>query len=556
MKNRIISQLARLRKEAGSKSVYAFACLYMKHHMEFVPSPAHVAIYDLLNTATNERGKKIAIAAPRDFGKSTLITLIHVLYCMCYNKEGFIVVISNTMLQSNRLFDNIRKEITENKILREDFPEVFESTLDNKRMRWRESDIVTHNNVKVMALSSGQQIRGCRFGATRPSLVIADDLEDAENTFSLEKLDKRRQWYEKSVLKVGSERTNYIFLGNLYHPHSLLSEFIRPDMNTVWIKKIYSALVDWPKDMIIWDKWNNIYCYREQFESDTGPAAARKYYEQNKLKMDEGAHILWPSRYKIYDLMSMWAENEISFLSEMQNLPRNPANCIFDIDKIVYWDQDGKSVDDLIKSIGDNVKIYIACDPSLGLDTVKGDPSAIVVLAKDWETKKLYVIEADVKRRPVEETVETIIAYYLKYKPVKIAIEGNQFQRRLINMVKDASKPLSLYPPIESLINTENKISRIQSLRPLMLSGNLQFSMKHRQLLEEIRYFPKGRHDDSLDALEMAVRISNDNGFMFWFGGDARRGILGGGGSRMLPQTLPADGSLVPYGYYSRHPKY
>ena len=546
MKNNIPNELSKLRRDEGNKSVYAFAKLYMKHHLQFMPSEAHLEIYHLLDEALVERGKKIAIAAPRDFGKSTLITLIYIIYCICYSKEKFIVIISNTASQANQILDNVKKEWTENELLRVDFSEIFEFKLGFKQLRWREGDIITRNNIKIMALGSYQQIRGRRFGIARPSLVIADDLEDSENTFSLETIDKRREWYDKSVLKVGSEDTNYIFIGNLYHPHSLLSEYVGADNNLTWIKKIYPAIVVWPKHMDLWDKWNSIYNYREEFNDTSGPIAAHKFYEQNKAAMDEEAKLLWDTRYKLYDLMKMWAENEISFLSEMQNLPRNPANCILDVDRIIYWDEDGKSVDDLLKGLGDNVKFYMACDPSLGLSTVKGDPSAIIVLAKDEKTKILYIVVADIKRRHIEEIVETILAYYVRFRPVKIAIEANQFQRVIIDMVKKDGEKIELYPIIEPIINKDNKVARIQTLRPRMISGNLRFSKKHRQLLEEARYFPSGRHDDGLDALEMAVRLSNDNGFMFW---------VAGGSEDPQPDgpTYPTPDGLVPYGWYNDH---
>ncbi|MCX5680274.1 MAG: hypothetical protein NTZ95_06475 [Candidatus Omnitrophica bacterium] len=546
MKNNIPNGLSRLRRDEGSKSVYAFAKLYMKHHLQFMPSEAHLEIYRLLDAAVVNRGKKIAIAAPRDFGKSTLITLIYIIYCICYSKEKFIVIISNTASQASQILDNIKKELTENELLQIDFPEIFEFKLGFKQLRWREGDIITRNNIKVMALGSYQQIRGRRFGIARPSLVIADDLEDSENTFSLETIDKRREWYDKSVLKVGSEDTNYIFIGNLYHPHSLLSEYVGTDNNPTWIKKIYSAIVVWPKHMDLWDKWNSIHNYREELDGISGPIAAWKFYEQNKAVMGEEAKLLWDTRYKLYDLMKMWAENEISFLSEMQNLPRNPANCLLDVDKIIYWDEDGKSVDDLLKGIGNNVQFYMACDPSLGLSTVKGDPSAIIVLAKDTNTKILYIVVADAKRRPIEEIVETILAYYVRFKPVKIAIEANQFQRVLIDMVKKEGEKTELYPVIEPIINKDDKISRIQTLRPRIISGNLRFSKKGRQLLEEARYFPKGRHDDILDALEMSVRLSKDNGFMFWVAGGSKNP------SPDEPIYPTADG-LVPYGWYGWH---
>ena len=543
MKLSIKTDLSKLRREEGSKSLLAFAMLYMQHHMQFLPSEAHIELYDLLDKIIIKRGAKIAVAAPRDFGKSTMITLFYIIYCIAYSKEKFMMIISNTASQANQILDNIKKEWTENELLKSDFPEIFEFKLGFKQLRWREGDIITRNNIKILTLGSGQQVRGRRFGNARPTLVIADDLENAENTFSQDVRDKTKDWFEKSVLKVGSESTNYIFIGNLYHPYSLLGEYVSPDTNQTWIKRVYSAIVTWPIHMDLWDKWSNVYNYRESFKDASGLQAAFLYYRENKSAMDEGAKLLWPARYSLYDLMKIREENDFSFMSELQNMPLNPKECLLDTDKIVYWDHDGKSTDDLVRSLGENVKYYIGCDPSLGLSTVKGDYSAIVVLAKDEVSKTLYIVEADIKRRPIEEIADDIIAYCLKYNPTKVGIEGNHFQRVLIDIVKKKAEEIELYPPIVEVINKDDKVARIQSLRPRIKSGNLQFSKKHRHLLEEARYFPRGRHDDGLDSLEMAVRLSNDNGVMFWFGG----------GSKNPPPDEPiyptADG-LMPYGFY------
>jgi predicted phage terminase large subunit-like protein len=140
-------------------------------------------------------------------------------------------------------------------------------------------------------------------------------------------------------------------------------------------------------------------------------------------------------------------------------------------------------------------------------------------LAKDESSKTLYIIVADIERRPIEKIVDDILAYSLRYKFVKFGIEGNHFQRVLVDLVKAKGEKVGLHIPLEAVINKDDKIARIQSLRPRFKSGNLQFSKKHRQLLEECRYFPKGRHEDGLDCLEIAVRISNDNGFSFGFVG-------------------------------------
>lgn len=58
------------------------------------------------------------------------------------------------------------------------------------------------------------------------------------------------------------------------------------------------------------------------------------------------------------------------------------------------------------------------------------------------------------------------------------------------------------------MTNSTDKIKRIQTLQPLVKNGAIKFNKAHRRLLDECLYFPRGQHDDGLDALEMAVRTA------------------------------------------------
>ncbi len=44
-----------------------------------------------------------------------------------------------------------------------------------------------------------------------------------------------------------------------------------------------------------------------------------------------------------------------------------------------------------------------------------------------------------------------------------------------------------------------------------MKNGTIKFSRAHHLLLEQARFFPWGKHDDGLDALEMAVRVAEQH---------------------------------------------
>lgn len=496
-------------REIGSQSLYGFGKLFLKEHILYAPSKGHLEIYDLLLDVTKTRGRKVVIAAPRDFGKSTMITLIYVIYSICYKKEDFILIVSNTIPQATQIMENIRKELKENKKLQAAFPEVFGKTKD-KLLCDSANQIVTYNGVKIIARGSGQQIRGIKHGASRPTLIIADDMEKSENTFSLASREKSKEWFSKTVLMTGSNTTNCIFIGNLYHPHCILGEYISPEGNLGWNKKIYKAIISWPTRTDLWATWSNIYNGREKHNNETGPEAAKKYYLEYTGNMNEGVELLWPQKHTIYELMLMKEENEFSFMSEMQNSPLNSKDIIFHPDNFQFWTDHYISKEKLLQDLGDNAEFYGACDPSLGSQNLKGDYSAIIVLACDKRDNILYLIEADIKRRTPDETINDILIYYARYKFHKFGVETNQFQKMMVTRLEEEGRKKGLYISLESINNTHDKIKRIQGLQPLVKNGTVKFSKHHTLLLEQARYFPKGKFDDGLDALEMAVRTAEE----------------------------------------------
>lgn len=512
MINSLSNELYFEMRKIGEESIYAFAEFFMSEHLKYRPSKAHQEIHDLLYEITHKRNCKLAIAAPRDFGKSTLVTLIYIIWSICYEKEKFIVILSNTSSQARHILENIRKELSENQRLRAAFPEIFETEGRPKPPRWTQYDIITRNGIEVLAAGSGQQIRGRKHGSYRPTLIIADDLESAENNFSNESREKQKNWFGKSILRLGSDDANYLFIGNLYHPHCLLSEYVDPQLNPAWISRVYRVIIEWPIRIDLWEKWRNIYRGREKFGEVNGPEGALKYYQANKEAMDEGAVLLWSERHTLYSLMIAREENEISFMSELQNSPLDSKECLFNTDELQYWMNTYPTVEDLLHALGDNAEFYGACDPSLGSQNLKGDYSAIIVLARDARDGILHIIEADIKRRTPDETIEDILAYYKRYKFINFGIETNQFQKMMLTQLEEKGREQGLYISLEQFNNTPDKVKRIQSLQPLVKNGTIKFSKYHKLLLEQMRDFPKGSFDDGPDALEMAVRTAEEPG--------------------------------------------
>ncbi len=503
--------LSKARREFFRKDFSKFRKYYFSRCHQFPDGIFQVELCAILQDMLLHRGQKAAIAAPRGFAKSIIVSVEFVIYCICYKLEDFIVIISNTQKQAERQLFNMKNELTANNRLKRDFPDICEIGKKLGPPRWRSDEVITANLINVIALGTGQQIRGRRHKEFRPTLIILDDIETDENTQNPDSYYKLYDWLTKSVLKSGSSSTNTIFVGTIHHYNSLLAQFTHATQHPGWIKRVYQAVINWAEDMGLWQEWQNIFNFRQYSEEKTGPEAAEAFFKEHKEQMLKGVELLWPQNAGYYKLMCQREEEGyISFDSEMQNEPVNPRDCIFNLEEFHYWDDRFQTQEELLSSIESDYTMFGSCDPSLGKNIFRGDYSAILTAVRDNETKTLYILDADIEKRAFDKTIQDIIAHHRCRKYSRFAFETNQFQEYAAEQLEKEAEETGHALSLEKIKHTSDKILRIQSLQPLVKNGTIQFSRRHHNLLEQMRFFPRGKNDDGPDALEMLVQLSQE----------------------------------------------
>lgn len=491
------------RRGMAAKSLRAFARTYLAKHVSRPDSRLHRELYPLLQGM--RPGGRLAIAAPRGSAKSTLISLIYVLWCICYQRQRYIVLLSDTGEKAEQFLSFVKDELTTNEKLRGDFPELWANP---KGQRWRQNKIICGNGVKVSALGFGQNIRGRRHRESRPDLMILDDVESVDNTASPEARQKLSDWFDKSILKAGTQDTRVIVVGTIAHYDALLGRLTDPQKSPLWDGRIYRSINTWSNHRELWEQWTDILRSRADFAGAVGPLAATSFFEANREAMLEGTDVLWPEVEDYHKLMLMReTEGPASFDSEKQNHPINPDDCLFLEEEFQFWDDAYASVEELIAATEGHSLIIGACDPSLGRQGRYADDSAIITVLWDQKRGHIHILEADIRRRRPDEIIEAILNCQRRFNYNFFAFEINCFQSFLADELKRRSNEAGLLLPVEPIKNTTDKIGRIQSLQPLIRDGSIRFTRRQTQLLEQLRHFPKASHDDGPDALEMAVGL-------------------------------------------------
>lgn len=494
----------------ADRSLEAFGKLYLPKHVSKPGSSMHAELYPMLERLREERGARIAVAAPRGSAKSTLVDTVFILWAICHKIFKFIVLLSDTADKAGGFLGNVKDELVLNEQLRTDFPEVCEKSRTYPRPpRWKKNEIITSNGVRVLALGAGQNIRGVRHREDRPDLIVLDDVENSESIATAEARSKVERWVHRSILMAGTKETNVIVVGTISHYGSLLAKLTDPVKSPLWTSRVYRSVIKWSSRKELWENWVAILRRREEFGGATGLEAARAFFKANQAAMLEGTQVLWPDMEDYHTLMLIReSDGPAAFDSEKQNEPVNPEDCYFLEEDFKFWDDQWPGAAELIDSLGKNARFFGACDPSLGKHGKNADDSAIITLVRDSKSGNLYVLDADIARRKPDQIIESILAYRRLRKYDRFGFETNQFQAFLAEELKRRSAKESLYLSVHDIHHTSDKLGRIQSLQPLIRSGTLQFSKRHTTLLEQLRLFPKASHDDGPDALEMAVEAA------------------------------------------------
>lgn len=423
----------------------------------------------------------LAIAAPRGEAKSTLVSQLFTLYCLVAQKKRYALIVMDSIDQAYPMLEAIKVELEFNQRLRVDFPEIA-----GQGRVWQAATIVTKANQKVQVAGSGKKLRGLRHGAYRPDLVVLDDIENDEQVRSPEQRDKLHDWLKKTVLPLGAagDKLDVVYIGTILHYDSVLNRTLS---SKAWKTAKFKALIRQPDDMSLWDKW-------EDFYLNEGEAVADAFYSQNKSAMDKGAVVSWAAR-PILTLMKIRArDGHATFDSEYQNDPLSSDDAMF-ANALTYWTE-----------LPGELVYFGALDPSLGKAGASRDPSAILVGGYHRETGKLYVIEAQVKKRLPDLIIEDVIRMQKQYQCQRWFVETVQFQEFLKDELVKRSAQRGIPVPATATKPNTDKMLRIESLQPHMANGLILLHSSQATLISQLRHFPKADHDDGPDALEMLWR--------------------------------------------------
>ncbi len=452
--------------ELTAELVYGFtnSLLAPKFHDSVATPDFHLELWRLMCSSN----RLVAAAAPRAHAKSTAITLAYAAAMLCFRQVDHIMIVSDTEGQAINFLENLKNEFIEN----EDLKALF--GLTNKLVKDSATEFIIQFRdgtfSRVIAKGSEQKIRGTLWRNKRPELVIGDDLENDEIVMNEERRNKFKRWFYGALIPSCSKNGKIRIVGTILHLDSLL-ENLMPELGAK------TTIEDGLKQTstVLRAGWLSI-----RYKAHNG----------------DFSELLWPEQYdraffeeKRHGFVEMGFPEGYS--QEYLNYPIDESTAYFKSKDFTPIGDDGQPED-----------YYIAADLAIS----QKDSAAYSVFAVCGMTAdgKLRVRDIVRFRGDSLEIIETVFELHLKYRPEMFFIEQENIARTLGPILNKEMEFRGLYPHIEPMTASQDKIKRARALQARMRSGMVEFDTGaewFHSLMQEMLHFPRGKYMDQVDAL-------------------------------------------------------
>ena len=435
------------------ENIHLFGWFVARPYFPLETPPFHKEILDLISDKNNRR---VGVIAPRGHAKSTTVDMTYPLWAGCFQQEEFVVIISDTYTQAAEFINALKDEF-------EDNPKIKWLFGNMRGDDWQDGEFVLSNGIKYAAKGSGMKIRGIRHRHTRPTLMIFDDIENDENIKSAEQRQKLYHWFTKAAIPALARGGRAVIIGTILHFDSLVNKVMKQqDVFKSWQTRVFYAIT---------------------------------------TEEDGTERALWPEHRSLEKLRAMRDDpsdqefvGSIAFAQEYQHKPFSEEDAIIKPDWIKECEPSQ------VPDKHTRLARVLTIDPAAS-ERQTADFTAMIV-ADLYTDGNVYIRAIRNQRTSPSVTADTVRELDEIYKPQVIGIEKGA----LGLVFRDLLEGL----PVIGLEPDKDKVRRLLAVSRFFEAGRV-YTVKNIQngqaFREQLIEFPKGTHDDMVDAAAYAVRL-------------------------------------------------
>jgi predicted phage terminase large subunit-like protein len=274
------------------------------------------------------------------------------------------------------------------------------------------------------------------------------------------------------------------------------SETERDNLYRWYSKELLTRLEPNGRLMVIMTRWHFADIASKLLEDDS-------YLKLQFPAISPTNEALWPEKWPLDALLTRKKDvGPIAFEGQYQGRPIASEFAVLKIEWLHYWYEGAEQIPekDIVrwhrKPPREQLRVVQAWDLAISQDP-EADWTVGLSLGADMEGNT-YLLDYYRAHIDFPAQLKQVEAQAAAWRPEKIAIESNAYQKALSQQLRVSGLP------IVEVKQTRDKNLRIQSLAPYFENGSLRVSKGQEEFMLEYLQYPKGKHEDILDALQMA----------------------------------------------------
>lgn len=459
---KVISGSKEERKYLCSLSFGLFALYYFQHYFNYSLADYQkdyiTDIEDLLDYQLEE----LLWVAFRE-GAKTSFAKIALCWLICYKKREYPNIDSFDKENAERILFDVAFELTNNKRIRADFGLLFskERGIGDVKQN-RINNFITENGIRVEAHSTQESVRGRLHLNKRPDFLLVDDFENNKTKTSQAYTKQIRDHITEAMGGLG-ERGVILYLGNYITEHG----------NVQWI-------MDRSK------KSNKIRVRNTPIVIDGKPAWPSKYCLTDAESKESG-------KKSIEGMMRQFGSYVFSY--EFMNTPIDDSMAEFKKDYIQHVEME------FVRNKETSCTITI--DPAIS-EKASADYTGITINFVDKENK--WYIKSYRMKFNSKDLIDHLFYLFETYKPIFLGLEEVAFTMAIQPFLEDEMRKRQKFFVVTPIKHRGvNKAERIRGVIPRWESRSIFLIGDNSEVLDEMRTFPHGQHDDVIDSLSMQL---------------------------------------------------
>lgn len=439
-----------------------FCIYYFDRYFKYSLADYHYDFFQDCHYLVDNKIREVAWIAFRESGKTSIAKLF-VIWLICYKKRSYLNIDSFDKENAERILFDVAYELVNNTRLQADYGVLFAKArgIDEIKQN-RINNFVTENGIRVEAHSTQESVRGRLHLNQRPDCLILDDIETNKT--------KDSQAYTKQVADHISEAMAgmsvdgfMLYLGNyITEAGNINNLFERAKIDpNIRVRNIPVVIDGKPA-------WEAKYVMSDEEVGDTNKVSI----EAKRIQLGSLVFSYEMMNQPIDDLMAEFKKEFVQPEVE-ETIKQKETTCYITIDSAVSEKESADFTGVTINRISVENKWYI----------------------------KTYRLKCNSK-----ELIDHIFFLHKTYTPNFIGLEETTFTMAIQPFLEDEMRKRSMFFTITPVKHQgTKKETRIRGLIPRWESKSIFLVGDNIELLDEMRVFPNGQHDDVLDSLSMQL---------------------------------------------------